>query len=561
MVRRHRRSRALAVIAGALLAATAGSAAAAPPDVIRSGGPSAPRDPKLAVVATSASVVGARFRVVDGAGRTVLRGRLRRARGSAGPWRFAATADLSRLRRPGRYRVLAAGERSRPWVIDRGGRSRMVRRLLRLFAVNSDGNEANPVFGPAHLNDAIVKGGALDGQRLDLTGGWRDAGDHLKIAHTTAMAVSYLQLAARLDPADAGALDAAADVGVSWLLKAHPQPGVFVTLVGDDRDHSTDFRDPAGDDADTRQGVGVRYAYPSTSSNVAGSVAAALALTAARSAGARRDELVGAARDWYGAARATNALVPIDDPNVGDYYPDDIFTDDLAFAALELYRVTGEAGLLAAADPYFRRGDDDPQLYAGTTPGSVGPVVAADLCGGLGAATPAGSARRAGCQGLRKVVSAARERARANAFGSPGIFTFGWVQDNGGTGAVAAAAQRARVAPDGLRIAAGARDYALGRNPWGASFVVGPGRNEARSPHHAAYLKGRPARLLSGAVVGGPADPGSLRAFGLRLAPSPLRRFNSKATVYEDRRADFVTSEVGLSYSASAILLAASLGG
>ena len=336
---------------------------------------------------------------------------------------------------------------------------------------------------------------------------------------------------------------------------------MFVTLVGDDRDHSTDFRDPAGDDADTRQGVGVRYAYPSTSSNVAGSVAAALALTAARSAGARRDELVGAARDWYEAARATNALVPIDDPNVGDYYPDDIFTDDLAFAALELYRVTGDAGLLAAADQYFRSGDDDPQLYAGTTPGSVGPVVAADLCGGLGAATPAGSARRAGCQGLRKVVSAARERARASAFGSPGIFTFGWVQDNGGTGAVAAAAQRARVAPDGLRIAAGARDYALGRNPWGASFVVGPGRNEARSPHHAAYLKGRPARLLSGAVVGGPADPGSLRAFGLRPAPSPLRRFNSKATVYEDRRADFVTSEVGLSYSASAILLAASLGG
>jgi hypothetical protein len=54
-------------------------------------------------------------------------------------------------------------------------------------------------------------------------------------------------------------------------------------------------------------------------------------------------------------------------------------------------------------------------------------------------------------------------------------------------------------------------------------------------------------------------DRGSLSPFGLRLARGPLTRFNSSAAVYEDRRADFVTSEVGLSYSASAILLAAAL--
>ena len=368
----------------------------------------------------------------------MLRGRLRKARGPAGPWRFAATADLSRIAKPGRYRVLAAGERSRPWIVDRRARSRLVRRLLRIFAVNSDGNEPNPVFDPAHLNDAIVKGGPLDGQRLDLTGGWRDAGDDLKIALPTAMAVSYLHLAARLDPADADALHAASDVGVRWLLKLHPQPGVFIVLVGDDRDHSTGFRDPAEDDADTTQGVGVRYAYPSTASNVAGYVAGALALAAARSDGARRDELLAAALDWYTSGRAANALAPIQDPNVEeDYYPDNIFTDDLSFAALQLYRVTGDAQLLQQADEYFRAGDDNRQLYSGTTPGAVGPVLAADLCGGLGAPAAEGSAGDAGCEGLEKVVSAARERAGTTAFGSPGMFTFGWAQDNGGMGAVA----------------------------------------------------------------------------------------------------------------------------
>src|SRR4051794_26151795 len=132
----------------ALSAVIAGSAAAAPADVIRTGGPSAPRDPKVAVVATSANLAGHRFKVVNARGRTVLRGRLRAAPGSPAPWRHAATADLSRIHDPGRYRVVAAGVRSRAWVVDRGARSRMVRRLLRIFAVNSDGNERNPVFGP-----------------------------------------------------------------------------------------------------------------------------------------------------------------------------------------------------------------------------------------------------------------------------------------------------------------------------------------------------------------------------------------------------------------------------
>ena len=90
--------------------------------------------------------------------------------------------------------------------------------------------------------------------------------------------------------------------------------------------------------------------------------------------------------------------------------------------------------------------------------------------------------------------------------------------------------------------------------------MVGRGAIDAKHPHHPAFLKGSPARLLDGAVVNGPADPGSLRDSELKLARTPLRRFNSKTVVYEDRRADFVTSEVSLSASASSVLLAASLG-
>lgn len=544
------------VLTGAL--ACAGPAAAAP-SVIRTGGPSSPGDPKVAVVAGAAPLAGRSFSVVAASGRTVLRGRLRRAPGTSAPWRFAATADLSAVRAPGRYRVRAAGLTSRPWTVSARARSTLVRRMLRLFAVQSDGREPNPVFAPAHLNDATVKGGALDGKRVDLTGGWRDAGDMLKFAQTTAFSVSLLHLAARLDPPDAGALRAASDVGIRFLRKAHPAPGVFIEIVGDERDH-VGFRDPADDDANPQPGVGVRFAYPTTSANVLGSVAGALALAAARSGGAERAQLIAAAREWYAAGKASDALVPIQDPNISDFYPDNIFTDDMAFAALQLHRATGDPVLLTEALAYFARGDDDRQFFSGTVVGAIGPIVAADLCGLLGAPPPSDAARQAGCAGVRKVVGAGRDRARESAFGTPGIVTFGWATDNGGAGAIAAAAGAGRVVPDGRAIGAGARDYLLGRNPWGASFLVGPGASDAKSPHSPVYLKGPPARLMNGAVVGGIARASDFAGAGLKLTLRRFTAFNSAFAQYEDRRDNYVTSEVGLAYSAASILLAASLG-
>ena len=59
------------------------------------------------------------------------------------------------------------------------------------------------MFDPAHLNDAILR---TTGQRVDLVGGWRDAGDQLKFSRTMAFAVANLEFAARLDPADAALL-------------------------------------------------------------------------------------------------------------------------------------------------------------------------------------------------------------------------------------------------------------------------------------------------------------------------------------------------------------------
>ncbi|HYI38128.1 MAG TPA: glycoside hydrolase family 9 protein, partial [Thermoleophilaceae bacterium] len=517
------------------------------------GGPSLPSDPKLAVVASSRSLAGRRFVVTGRRGRVVMRGRLKRAAGSAAPWGGAAIANLTRVRRSGSYRVKVGRLRSRPWVVSRGAYAPLLSRLTRIYKANSDGREPSSVFGPAHLRDALIAAGPFAGQRFDLTGGWRDAGDNLKFTQTTGLSVAALNYAARLAPARAAELRATSDVGVRWLLKTHPAPGLFVAQVGDQRDHEQSFRDPARDDALNGPGQGDRPAYPSTAAPAAGLAAAGLALAAERTGGGTRDQLLASARDWYAAGKAN--MGPVGAP--GGFYDDRTGADNMAVGAAALWRATGDDSFQADAGTFLGAS----QFQSGVDSFEVAGLAAADLCGVLGAKPATSPAvRSVACNGLRQAAQAARERYRITAFGSPGAFSFGWVQDNGGSGAMATLAAKARLLRGGRTIGAGARDYLLGRNPWGQSFVVGPSRREAGAPHHSAYLKGNPRRLLNGAVVGGPASAQALKDSNMTVKRSRFSRFNSSAAIYEDRRDDYVTSEVGLAYSSYAILLVAALG-
>ena len=184
--------------------------------------------------------------------------------------------------------------------------------------------------------------------------------------------------------------------------------------------------------------------------------------------------------------------------------------------------------------------------------GNVAPLAAADLCGRLGAPAPGGgSARHRACAFLRRSGGQGVGYARADAFGQAGYFTWGTTASNGAGGALAAISG----VRGGRRVAAGARDYLLGRNPWGASFVAGYGPHSPRKVHSWAshFGDGRP----DGAVVGGPAPIGQLLSQGFHPG-GPLRAFNSRI-VYEDRRSDYVTSEPTLDSAACSILLLAAL--
>jgi len=446
-----------------------------------------------------------------------------------------------------------AGIRSRPWVIRPGGSNLAIPKLLNFLRTNRDGNEKALGHGPSHLNDAQVPGHG----HIDLTGGWMDAGDMIHFTQTTGLLAEQLQAAARMAPSGAAAaLNLESDVGLRWLVKAHPPgSGLFIAQVGDERDHDLGFRDPADDDASGLPGIGVRRGYPGIGSDVSGKVAAAFAMAADRgSKVAPGPVLVQLAKEWYAAGRAAaRPLAKLPDPS-GGFYLERSWRDDMAGGAAALYRTTGEPAYLEQALEYL----------AGTHGvNGIGWIdnatfAAADICGALGA-PPLGSKAERGpaCQRLADSARDAAFNVRQDAFGMAGYMTWGTTAENAAFGASAALAARAGLVKGSRGVAVAARDWMFGRNPWGTSFVAGFGPKSPRNLHHWATVFGR--GLPDGAVVGGPAPKRDVLGEDLRRPGRPFLPFSTSRAAYEDLRVDYVTSEPAIDYNGASILMLAAL--
>jgi hypothetical protein len=116
---------------------------------------------------------------------------------------------------------------------------------------------------------------------------------------------------------------------------------------------------------------------------------------------------------------------------------------------------------------------------------------------------------------------------------------------------VALLAGRAGLA-GGQETALRALGWFLGANPWGVRFQASYGVDH---PYHWAQLDG--PGLPAGAVVGGPAPREVLESqFPGQVELGP---YDTPDAVYRDAGDDWVTNEVGIPYSAAAVLLMAVL--
>jgi Glycosyl hydrolase family 9/Cellulase N-terminal ig-like domain len=587
-----------------------------------------PGESKVAYLLAAAPAAGALFTVLDAAGAVVLQGA---AGPDRGPWNDAWPAvhplDLTPLTTPGTYKIELTGAvvaSSPPFRIGTSAElfAPRVDDAVAFFQAQRDGPDVIPgELGrkPSHLNDrdldvfgwpkyedpdsdAIVGNTLTRVERhVDLAGGWFDAGDFIKFTHTTAYSVGLMYLAEReLGPSAAAPLVAEARFGQDWLERAwDPATGTMYLQVGIGSgntdgtflgDHDL-WRLPEQDDAlagaDNRF-LRSRPAFRANDPgkplppNLAGRVAAALALAAQvdanRDPALARRELETAAA-VYGRAKTTNvkgADVVTALPHA--FYPESSWRDDLEWAAAEL-ALAGQALGDGRADDWLRgaakwaasyldheAGDDTLNLY------DTSAVAHADLVRAIRAAPSVGGLALDEARliaDLRAQLEIGVKRSDADPFGAGAIYddfdaaphTFGLIV----TARVYGALTGDRTY-DGF--ATRQRDWALGANAWGASFMIGVGTDFPRCPQHvAANLLGSPdgsPPILRGAVVNGP-NSADLFVDGLgeffdegHACPAdgldPHAQFTGHGSRYVDDVRSWQTVEPAIDFTAAALL-------
>lgn len=612
----------LLVVAAAAVSAPRSSPSARPAEIRVDQLGYAPGEKKIAYLLAPAPSAAASFSVVDARGRTVLRGR---AGPSRGPWNGAFRAveplDVSGLHSVGIYRIRVGAWMSPPFRVA-SARALFVPRaadVAAFFQAQRDGADVLPGSlhrRPAHLNDrhafvyAVPRFKSLNtdviampalrriGGPVDLEGGWMDAGDFVKFAHTTAYADTLLLLAQRqLGPLAPRSLQAEGRFGLAWLGKTWDErSGVMYAQVGigSGNDAGTFYGDhdlwrlPQQDDG--MNGSKARYLRsrpafranaPGTPlpPNLAGRVAAAFAVAAQLDARSRPSR----ARRELGTAARLFAHAKVRSVGPGDvvtafphaFYPESAWQDDLALAGAEL-ALAGQALRDPRAGAWLLQGvrwsgrylrdvrqKDTLNLY------DVSTLADAELArAGRRGGIPGGLA--AGILGdLRTRLDRATARAARDPFGAAVNYD-NFDAASHAFGLVAAARLYARMSGDHRfdAFATAQRDWALGANAWGVSLMIGVGTTFPDCPQHvvanlSGSLDGR-LPVLRGAVVNGPNGAGIFQGGlgslldGMRRCPphggDAFARFTGRGSRFVDDVRAWQTDEPAIDFTATAAL-------
>ena len=523
-----------------------------------------PGEPKQARLMTTAAVRHTHFRVRDESGDVVLTGRVPAHTTGAWSSRYPAVyrLDLSRLDRPGRYRITTEGEvtaRS-PWfsVTDAGDIFGTLLNAGVAFDLNQrDGGDvvAGPLDRqPSHLRDRRARiyrwprmehGSDLIldrrlhriGGPVDVSGGWFDAGDYLKFTHSTAYNDVLLFSSARmLGSRTPPALLTEARHGLRWLMKMwrakHRTLLLQVGIGSGNRaatfrgDHDL-WRLPQADDRDTRHPDRFvehrpvfRAAPPGhrISPNLVGRVSAAFALAAQQDAGTdpeRAHRELHEARLLYSRAATAHPPHPLVTALPHAFYPESSWRDDMQLGAAEIALAAHRLGLPAthylrdsahwARGFIARHGTDTFNLYDTSALADTGLAKALRRVAHDRLAVSRDDLLAA----LRHQIRRGIAHARHDPFGAAEpVAEF---DANSHTfGLIATVALYDRLTHSGRfrGFASLERTWLLGGDPWGVTAMVGIGHRFPRCMQHqvanlSGSLDGTPP-IDVGAVVNGP---------------------------------------------------------
>ncbi|GGM35265.1 hypothetical protein GCM10011608_19860 [Micromonospora sonchi] len=397
--------------------------------------------------------------------------------------------------------------------------------------------------------DSALRDGA--GVGLDLTGGWYDAGDHVKFGFPMAFSTTMLAWGAveyRSGYAASGQLTHLLNnlrFVNDYFIRAHPSPNVLYGQVG------------KGDDDHKWWGPAevmpmARPAYKIDAScggaDLAGETAAAMAASSMvfrPTDAAYADKLLTHARQLYTFADTVRKSYHECITDATSFYRSwSGYQDELVWGAIWLYRATGDAAYLTKAESEYDKLGTEPQ----TTTRSYKWTVAWDNKQ-FGAYV-----LLANLTGKQKYVDDANrwldfwtvgvngERVRYSPGGMAVLDSWGALRYAANTAFAALVysdkttdvTRKARYKDFAVRQI----NYALGDNPRNSSYVVGFGANPPKNPHHrtahgswwdSMTVPTETRHTLHGALVGGPSSPND---------------------AYTDNRSDYVMNEVATDYNA-----------
>ena len=536
--------------------------------------------PKAAVVVDT---LATRFAVVRDGGRgaadTVLTGRL----GAPRPWapsgETVRVADFGALRRPGRYRLVVGGVgASHPFDVSDTALRAVARASIKGFyyqrastplTATHAGRWARPA---GHPDTAVrVHPSAADARRAANTlvrspGGWYDAGDYGKYVVNSGISTYTLLLLAEQQPAwsaslrtdipeSGGALPDLLDealVNLRWMLTMQDSAdgGVYHKLT------TAEFDPMEMPHADT----GARWVVQKSAAATLDLAAVAahashLAREYPRALPGLADSLVRAAtRAWgwarlhpdsvYGQRRINERHRPA--VNTGEY-GDTALTDELRWAAAELWLATRQDSFLVAAAPLA---SEPARLPGWPTVATLGLYSLLEHRTALPPRIDTTALRRR----LIELADTLVARRRASPYGVAMVARdFVW-----GSSAVAAnqgmaLVQAYRLTRDTsyLHAAVATLDYLLGRNAIGMSFVTGHGARSPMHPHHRPSEADGVVDPVPGLLAGGPNPARQDRCEGY---PSTL-----PAKAYLDHVCSYASNEIAINWNAPLAYLAGAI--
>jgi len=348
-----------------------------------------PDDNKVAIVFSNQTLRG-NFSIVDKDGRKYHSGKLitSKTHGFA-PFKNFYAIDFSAVKAEGQYYIEIQKGKHRSGLVEIKSASYHSTPDQLLGFMRQQRCGYNPFFDEVcHQKDGRMMGGvAEDSTYVDARGGWHDAGDQLKYLITASNATARMLAAWQLFP-DAfkdevnsigrkgpnkipDVLDEAR-WGLSWILNLHPEKDLLIHQVGDDRDH-IGWKLPMNDPSNYGWGKNsYRVAYVATGkpqglgkykseatgiANLAGRSAAALAMgfqvwTNNKMDGAFAMKCLDAATELYELAKQKEGYQQGNSFGAPYRYNEDTWTDDMEWAAAELYRATGMPRYLDDAKRY-----------------------------------------------------------------------------------------------------------------------------------------------------------------------------------------------------------------